>query len=122
MSYKFLGTLLFLILYFWSSKIINTDNGNDHDLVKYDDSDLLKHHEKNNELSWIFDSSVCLLGRIVFFLWTIVMLVNLVYTLNKYVLLFLAVLTIVITAILNMPLFIRSIPAFVILLTIIYFN
>ena len=118
---KVILTVVFILLYFWSSKIIDTQ-----DLIgikKYSDGDIsgiadrvLDHTETTT--NWVFDSGVCLAGKIVFFLWTFVLLINLFMPLNKKLLMFLAFLTIVITTLLNMPLFIRSIPAFIILLII----
>lgn len=113
---KIILTVLFILLYFWASKIINTKGITEITGIKHF-SGLLGHTEVST--NWILDSGVCLLGKIVFFLWTIVILINLIKPLNKKILFFLACLTILITAILNMPLFIRAIPAFIILLLII---
>jgi hypothetical protein len=112
-SIKVILTILFIVLYFWASKIVDTEEiiG----IKKY--SGLLGHTE--GATNWVLDSNVCLLGKIVFSLWTIVVLINLVFSINKKLLFFLAFLTILITAILNMPLFIRAIPAFIILLVLI---
>ena len=110
---KIILTIVFIILYFWSSKIIDTEKiiG----IKKY--SGLLGHTEGyEGTVNWILDSSVCPLGKVVFFLWFLVLLINLFMPLNKKLLLILAILTILITAILNMPLFIRTIPAFIILI------
>ena len=121
---KLLLIVLFIVLYCWSSKIID-DNGIDarNDSIgikKY--SGILLHNESTN--NWIFDSSVCLSGQIVFYLWSIVLVLSLFISEEykqhmKKILSFLAFLTIFITAILNMPLFIRSIPAFIVLTVII---
>jgi hypothetical protein len=120
-------TIVFIVLYFWASKIVDTKEiiG----IKKY--SGILGHTEGGEGgegaegaeggegTNWILDSNVCPLGKVVFFLWTIVLLINLFMPLNKKLLYFLAFLTILITAILNLPLFIRAIPAFIVLLLLV---
>ena len=68
------------------------------------------------KINYIFNSCVCPLGRIVFYLWSILLLAAVLYKF-KYIkyLNILAVITVIITVILNKPLFIRSIPAFLFL-------
>jgi len=109
---KLSATILFVILYFWASKII--DDYSIEGTIKH--SGILAHTEgKKDWKTWIFDSKVCMAGKIVFFLWTLLVLINLVWTINSNILLFLSFLTMAVTACLNMPLFIRSLPAFMIL-------
>jgi hypothetical protein len=112
---------VFTILYFWSSKIYQIPNTqSSQSTTKYNNDKLLTHTEsKGNYYHWIMDSNVCTLGKITFFLWIIVLLFNIYYPVNKVILNILAILTIIVTAILNFPLFVRSIPAFIVLLVII---
>lgn len=104
-------TVLFIVLYCWSSKIFETGNKS---------AGIMDHTEDTRDLiTWILDSNVCLLGKISFFLWSMVLLLNLFYSLNKIILFILAIITITVTLFLNMPLFIRSLPAFAILINLI---
>ncbi len=108
-------TIVFIILYGWSSKIIK--NKELYGIKKYSEIDILSHTESKN---WILGSGVCTLGKISFFLWSIALIINLFIPLNKNTLILLAFLTITITLVLNTPLFIRSVPAFIVLFIIIY--
>jgi hypothetical protein len=127
---KIVLTILFIVLYFWASKIIDllpseqdNQSGWRQKMIgtkKYSKTDMLTHTEATT--NWILESSVCTLGKVVFFLWTFVLLFNLFMPINKKLLYFLAFLTILITGILNMPLFVRALPAFVLLLVIIFLD
>jgi hypothetical protein len=141
--------ILFVVLYFWSSHIYydwdptNSKSAgpprqieerspeNEKVLQKFDfqESKILRHYESNNtDYDYIMNSSVCPLGKLAFWLWTIILLLlilsGLIYgnSLNyfleyfKKTLLFFWALTVVLMLVLNVPLFIRSIPAFIVLL------
>ncbi len=101
MKVKVLFTILFIIFYFWSSKINEEFIG------------FLRHSEDYE--NWILDSDVCALGKISFYLWTIVMIFGIWYKLNTNALLGLMFITVFLTLMMNKPLFIRSIPAFLFL-------
>ena len=106
------------MLYFWSSKIINNKTKETtNNKTKY--SGILQHTEISK--NWILDSNVCFLGHLSFFIWTIILIINLFYKINVQLLEISAFFTIFATAILNIPLFVRSLPAFIILLIIIYY-
>lgn len=104
--------LLFIILYGWSSKILSTNN-NSNGVSMYN-SELLGHVE-TVESNWVLDSSVCKLGKISFLLWSFILIVSIVFPVNIYMLIMCYILTLVAMYSLNLPFFIRSIPAFLVL-------
>jgi hypothetical protein len=124
--------ILFGVLYAWSNYIFKNPFPNVEYTPKiidsstfYDNNQIISHKQSNGHLyDVIFNSGVCKLGRIVFYLWLVFLLIALPvkYYSDDYrisqAINGLAVITIIVTLIMNYPLFIRSIPAFACLLLI----
>lgn len=129
--------LLFIILYAYSNNIFispyiepsyNYYLCNKKFLPKFEEkfnSYFLKHEETiGNIFDFIFCSSVCPLAKLVFYKWIIILPLYILF-LNKYIIFNKLIkygfyLTIILSGLMNPPLFIRSIPAFYILYKIIF--
>ena len=123
--------LLFIILYAISNKIyedyniLNEVNYQDTIVNKVFNNDLIRHYEiiNNSYYDFIVNSSVCKLGKLAFYLWSILLIIN-YFTINKHiqcVINYIFYITVILTLLMNLPLFIRSIPAFILLYYILFY-
>ena len=118
--------ICFIILYAISNKInedyeiLNNNVMLENNIInKVFDNELIRHYEIDNDsiIDFILYSNVCILGKITFYAWVIVPILIYLYG-NSWLSFFTKYFyygTILLTLVMNLPLFIRSIPAFYLL-------
>lgn len=105
-----------LVLYMWSSKIYSHRPAAATGHERHSNAPLLRHVERRRG-GWLMGSSVCSLGKLAWAMWVALLLVwhVLRWKMSTYFWIPLMSLTVLVTAWLNVPLFIRSLPAYCVL-------
>ena len=105
-----------LALFAWSSKLHEPAGGaRRRGVAVHGGSRLLRHTEANDCRRWLWDSGVCPMGKLAWALWACLIACSLYARLRVPGAVWLSCLavTVVCTLALNVPLFVRSIPAYI---------
>ena len=106
-----------LALFAWSSKLHHVFGGGPRGATVHGGSRLLRHTEPHGKRSWLWDSSVCFMGKLAWLIWACLVACSLCARIRVPASIWSVCLlvTAVCTLALNMPLFLRSLPAYVVL-------